>query len=426
MNILIVEDSATLRHSMCRYIKNAGHTPVIAENGEHALQLFTPQSVDMIIMDIEMPGLDGLETTKIIRDCLEDYWIPIIFVTGKNDEADLKLGIEVGGDDYLIKPVSETILAAKIHAMERIIAMRNELSRLNANLVELSERDGLTKLYNRRTFDQLAETAWKQASRNNEPLSILIMDIDHFKQFNDSYGHLRGDDCIERVAESIQDSLTRPGDIVARYGGEEFIVLLPNTHEDGAYNISERIRENIENLNIKHHNSLSGSTVTISVGGAVIHHTSGTALLEQVHAADKALYASKAAGRNCVTVKRFNPKTKILVADTGDDIIQMVDGKLHQYFALLHARNGQETIDLATKNRPDVILIHEDIKALSALETARILRADCNTAQIPILGITREDANLWLDHDKGIEAESCYSPEQAHKKLVAKLNAMLF
>ena len=426
MNILIVEDSATLRHQMCKYVATAGHTPIIAANGEQALQMFNPHSIDMVIMDIEMPGLDGLETTKIIRDCLDDYWMPIIFVTGKNDEADLKAGIDIGGDDYLIKPVSETILVAKVHAMERIIAMRNELKRLNKNLVELSERDGLTKLYNRRTFDALAEKAWKQAARSRSPLSILILDIDYFKLFNDTYGHLRGDDCISAVAETVQASVTRPVDIVARYGGEEFIVLLPDTDESGAYEVAERIRKNVEKLAIRHKQSPMGKSVTVSVGGAVMQHTGGKHLLHQINSADKALYASKHAGRNCVTIKLFNPSTKILVADTDGGIIRMVDGQLQQYFALLHARNGDEAIDMANKNRPDIILIHEDIQGLSAIETARQLRASDDTAQIPIWGITRGNSKLWLEDSSGIEAESCFTPEQANEHLIEKLNAVLF
>lgn len=424
MNILIVEDSATLRHSMCQYVAKAGHTPVIAENGEQALQLFSPETIDMIIMDIEMPGLDGLETTKILRDCLEDFWLPIIFVTGKNAESDLKKGILAGGDDYLIKPVSETILTAKICAMERIVTMRDELKEANACLVELSERDGLTKLYNRRTFDTLAETAWKQAARTSEPLSILIMDIDHFKQFNDSYGHLQGDECIIKIANTIQDSLTRPSDVVARYGGEEFIVLLPNTCVAGAYKVAERIRKNVEDLALEHKASPCNSHVTISIGGASLFHTVGTKLLDQINTADKALYASKKAGRNRVTVKIFSPETKILVAETSDYLTNLVDGKLSQYFALLHARNPQETLDLATRNKPDIILISEDIG--QSLDTAKLLKSDCNTAQIPIWGVSNNDVNRWFDDTKGFEAESCFSLQQADDKLVDKLNAMLF
>lgn len=428
MNILIVEDSATLRHAMCRYISNAGHNPIIAENGEQALQTFDTQAVDMVIMDIEMPGLDGFETTRIMRDWLnqEDLWLPIIFVTGKNEENDLRKGIEVGGDDYLIKPVSETILIAKIRAMERIMSMRDELQRLNQNLIELSEKDSLTHLYNRRTFDERSETLWKQAAREGEALALLIMDIDHFKLYNDCYGHLAGDDCIVQVASTILDSLSRPGDLVARYGGEEFIAMLPNTREDGAYHVAERIRHNIAALGIKHRESPTATHITLSIGGAVISHTAGTLLRDQIHAADKALYAAKEQGRNRVTVKLFSPRVKILVAGCGTQLTQAIDGKLKQYYALLQARSSQEALELALQNRPDVILLHENLSGDSALQTAKALRSDSNTAQIPIFAITTNNIELWTAKDHGIEADLCVRPDQIDAILINELNKMLF
>lgn len=425
MNILIVEDSATLRHAMCQYIRNAGHHPMVANNGEEALQMFDAKRVDMIVMDVEMPGLDGFETTRLIREWLEkdDLWLPIIFVTGKAEEDDLRKGIDVGGDDYLIKPVSETILLAKIRAMERIIAMRDELQRLNQSLVELSERDSLTHLFNRRTFDDRAENAWKQAARNHEALAILIMDIDHFKLYNDCYGHVAGDDCIVKVAAAILQSLGRPGDIVARYGGEEFIAVLTDTREDGAYHVAERIRQNVEALNIRHRESPTSTHITVSIGGAVINHTAGTHLRDQINAADKALYSSKQAGRNRVTVKLFSPRVRILVADGSGKLARAIDGKLKHYFALLQARSGQETLALARRNRPDVIVLDDQLTGDDAITTIRRLREDSNTGQIPLL-ITCDNLERW--HSLGLEVDGCYPDQEPPQELLDKLNRMLF
>lgn len=422
MNILIAEDSATIRHSMCRYIENAGHNPVIAYNGEQALQMFDPQSIDMVIMDVQMPGLDGFETTKLLREWLEkeDLWLPIIFVTGKHDEQDLRRGIEVGGDDYLIKPVSETILVAKIRAMERIMAMRDELQRLNQSLVQLSERDSLTNLYNRRTFDERAESAWKQAARQNEALAVLIMDIDYFKAYNDTYGHMAGDECITRVAQTIRDSLSRPGDLVARYGGEEFIALLADTHDDGAYHVAERIRRNVAALNIRHRESPTAAYITLSIGGAVINHTVGTELRDQINAADKALYAAKQQGRNRVMVKLFSPKVRILIGDSGNELAHAIEGRLQQYFALLQARSGQEVIDIAIRNRPDVIVLSPNMPALGAADTAAALSSDSNTAQIPIV-LATSDSGTVCEH-----AEACIDISNGTKELIEQLNLMLF
>lgn len=426
MKILIVEDSATLRHSMRQTISRAGHTPVEARNGEEALQLFDNQPVDMVIMDVEMPGLDGFETTRLIRESLNkmDRWLPIIFVTGKSEEQDLRRGIDVGGDDYLTKPVSETILLAKIRAMERIITMRDELQRLNQNLIELSERDSLTKLYNRRTFDEHAENAWKQAVRNHEALAILIMDIDHFKLYNDGYGHIAGDDCIIKVANSIQQSLSRPGDLVARYGGEEFIALLTDTREDGAYHVAERIRQNIEALNIKHRASPTATHITLSIGGAVIKHTGGTHLRDQINAADKALYTSKQNGRNRVTVKVFSPRIRILVADSNSHLARAIEGKLKHYFALLQARNAEEILDLAKRNRPDVIIIDGRLAASHPLlDAVKQLRTDEDTAQIPIL-LNGDSAGLPPQFLA--ELDDAFEDQEPPKALIDKLNKMLF
>lgn len=425
MNILIVEDSATLRHAMCHYIRNAGHDPMVANNGEEALQMFDARRVDMIVMDVEMPGLDGFETTRLIREWLEkdDLWLPIIFVTGKAEEDDLRKGIDVGGDDYLIKPVSETILLAKIRAMERIIAMRDELQRLNQSLVELSERDSLTHLFNRRTFDDRAENAWKQAARNHEALAILIMDIDHFKLYNDCYGHVAGDDCIVKVADAILQSLGRPGDIVARYGGEEFIAVLTDTREDGAYHVAERIRQNVEALNIRHRESPTSTHITVSIGGAVINHTAGTHLRDQINAADKALYSSKQAGRNRVTVKLFSPRVRILVADSSGKLARAIDGKLKHYFALLQARSGQETLALARRNRPDVIVLDDQLTGDDAITTIKRLREDSNTGQIPLL-LTCDNLERW--HSLGLEVDGCYPDQDPPQELLDKLNRMLF
>ena len=425
MNILIAEDSATLRHAMCQYIRNAGHNPIIATNGEEALQLFDAKVVDMVVMDVEMPGLDGFETTRLMREWLEkeEIWLPIIFVTGKNEEEDLRRGIDVGGDDYLIKPVSETILLAKIRAMERIMAMRDELQRLNQSLVELSERDSLTKLFNRRTFDDRAENAWKQAARNHEALAILIMDIDHFKLYNDCYGHVAGDECIVKVAEALLQSLGRPGDIVARYGGEEFIAVLTDTREDGAYHVAERIRQNVAALNVRHRESPTATHVTVSIGGAVINHTAGTHLRDQINAADKALYTSKQQGRNRVTVKLFSPRVRILVADANGRLARIVDGKLKHYFALLHARSSQETLTLARRNRPDVIVLDESLGCEDAMQTVRKLRADSNTGQIPLVVVT-PNPELW--QQQGVEVDACLPDREPQDELVNKLNRMLF
>ncbi len=313
MNILLVEDSATLRDAHCTYIKNGGHSPIIAESGEEALQMMENTPVDLVIMDVKMPGLDGFETTSLMRELLGDYWIPIIFVTGKRDDESLLKGIEAGGDDYLIKPVSPVILQAKISAMERIIEMRNQLRSLNAELETLSQKDSLTHIYNRRYFDEFSRQQWLLASRKQQSIAVLMIDIDHFKLFNDYYGHQAGDDCLIKVAATLEHSLHRSSDILARYGGEEFIIVLPDTDTKGAVQVAETLCAAVEDLQIEHKASTTCETVTISIGVATATCTNGRNIEDLIHCADKALYKSKRSGRNCVTFEEFAPAKSILM-----------------------------------------------------------------------------------------------------------------
>lgn len=333
MKILLVEDSATLRFAMNAYIREAGHETVFAENGETAVQLLESAKIDMIIMDVEMPGLNGFETTRLIRESLGERWIPIIFVTGKNDDESLEKGIAVGGDDYLIKPVSKVILRAKIRAMERIANMRDQLHQLNDKLTNLSQRDSLTQLFNRRTFTEKADEAWRHAARTKDPLTVLLFDIDYFKRYNDCYGHLAGDECIRQVSKVLQGGFNRPGDVVARYGGEEFIVLLPGTHREGAEHLTDALHEQIEALALEHKESYEYARVTISVGGCTLKFTTGTRLDQVIEFADKALYESKNRGRNRTTLKEFKNRHTVLYMDSSpgrtDRITEELRGHCH-------------------------------------------------------------------------------------------------
>ena len=373
-----------------------------------------------------MPGLDGFETTRLIREWLSEKWLPIIFVTGKNEENDLRRGIDAGGDDYLIKPVSETILGAKIRAMERITQMHDQLSQLNKELTELSERDYLTKLYNRRTFETRADEQWRLAARTKEPLSLLIMDIDHFKAFNDYYGHIAGDECIKQVAHTIESCLSRPADLVARYGGEEFIVLLPDTDEHGALHVAERIRRSIESLDIKHRESPTDTKVTISVGGAVAAHTTGTRILDQINAADKALYSAKQAGRNRICVKLFSPRTVVLVAENHPNVVKMIDGKLNGHCLVLQARTRHEALELATKHRPDAMFIDTEFDDNNGQRLAIETRKNLATAQIPLVLLAEHVDPEYTRKGGEIEAFDCHLKPANETLVVQAMNTLLF
>lgn len=318
MKVLVIEDSKPNSLIICAVIRGMKHEPIPVASGEDAIEIFQKQSFDLILMDVEMPGIDGFETTRRLRSLMGDLWIPIIFLSANDDESHIAEGINAGGDDYLTKPVKPIIVQSKIRAMARISGMRNELSKANEKLYHANEElerlsylDGLTGVMNRRGFEKNYLMEWRRSQRENTPLGVLMIDIDEFKKYNDGYGHLNGDDCLKKVAETLNNTVRRPGDIVARYGGEEFIILLPNTDLEGAHYVASHLVENVRALKIAHLYATHNHMVTISVG------ISGTELLTKpfsdeilLESADKALYAAKDSGRNKCVV--YQPDTKTL------------------------------------------------------------------------------------------------------------------
>lgn len=307
MKTLVVEDARTTLKVTCHYLERMGITPIPAENGNDAVDLFLSERPDMVLLDIILPDIDGFEVARRLRQLEQPGdWTPILFLTGLTKDEDLEKGIAAGGDDYIFKPVSDVVLGAKIRAMQRIIQMRysllvltRKLDTANQELKRLSSLDGLTGIANRRHFDETLDREWRRSMRQGAEFSVLLCDVDHFKQYNDSLGHQAGDDCLRQIALALTGAMDRGGDLVARYGGEEFSVILPETSLSGGLIVAERMRQMIEHLNIPHPGSLTGH-VTISVGLA-----SGIAMPETdpsqlVKIADGALYAAKNNGRNCV------------------------------------------------------------------------------------------------------------------------------
>lgn len=398
MKILLVEDSATLRHAHQSFLEKAGHSVMLAESGEHALQAIELNPIDMVIMDVEMPGLNGFETTRLMREWLGDYWIPIIFVTGISDDESFRIGIEAGGDDYLIKPVSPIILKAKIKAMERIIEMRDQLRKLNADLETLSRKDSLTQVYNRRSFEEFSQQQWLVANRNCLPLSVLMIDIDHFKQFNDFYGHPAGDSCLVQVAKTIEKNICRPTDMLARYGGEEFIVLLPDTDEEGAIHVANTVRHEIESLHIKHQPSPTSRWVTVSIGismgmGAGVGFSEQKAtrsLNEIISCADKALYKSKHDGRNRITSENYFPLKNLLIVDSNPISITQLRKELEGHCQLITVDSEEDCLDLAISLQPELILINPDTPEVNGSGICKKLQTLTPTQHIPTVLFSSE------------------------------------
>ncbi|MDR1463473.1 MAG: diguanylate cyclase [Azoarcus sp.] len=313
MKVLLIEDTVTSATVVCNWLTNMKLTALHADTGEAGLEMFKHERPDLVLLDIIMPGMDGFEVAKRIRKLEKNHWTPIIFLTARTDEQDLQRAIDAGGDDYLIKPVSEIVLKAKISAMRRMAEMRdslrtltNKLEKTNHELQRLSAIDSLTGIANRRRFDGAMLREWRRCSRSAKPLSLLMLDVDLFKLFNDHYGHQMGDECLKIVAHTLEESTQRPNDMVARYGGEEFATILPETNAEGALAVGEAMRAGIEGLRIDHAWSPISQVVTISVGAAcVIPPSNGeTGIYALIKAADDALYRAKEAGRNRVEMAK--------------------------------------------------------------------------------------------------------------------------
>ena len=303
--ILIIDDSATIRSGLAAALRAMKFEPLTAESGEQGLELFAAERPSLVLLDINMPGIDGYETARRIRAARAEEWVPIIFLSANEQDQDLERAIECGGDDYLVKPVSPAVLNAKIRALQRLDQMRGkllevskELTAANLRLEALSQQDGLTGIANRRAFDFLIARHFAEVVRRRDALSVVLCDVDHFKAYNDQYGHVAGDECLRQVAATLAGSCRRAVDVAARYGGEEFALLLPDTPAEGALIVAEKARQALAALALPHAGSLTSNVVTFSAGIATYSAERDKVSNDLVTRADEALYRAKQLGRN--------------------------------------------------------------------------------------------------------------------------------
>jgi diguanylate cyclase (GGDEF)-like protein len=306
MKILIVDDSRTIRAALAQLVEKMGHNVLQASDGIEAVEVYLRECPDLVLIDVVMPTCDGYEAARRMRAGRPDQWAPIIFLSSMEDDQDLERAIEAGGDDYLVKPVSYVVLNAKIRAMQRIDAMNRKLQEVstqlataNRELEHLSHQDALTHIANRRHFDSYLAQELRRAAREKTALSLILLDVDHFKPFNDRYGHQAGDECLRQVATVLSAACRRPADLAARYGGEEFAIILPDTPPEGCVLVADAMRLGLEKLGVENAGSSCSKFVTASQGIVTLQPGAEANAEQLIAAADQALYAAKQKGRDC-------------------------------------------------------------------------------------------------------------------------------
>lgn len=290
---LLIIDDEPVNIRLIKEVLGNDYEYYFATNGNKGIEIAVSSPVDLILLDIVMPDINGFEVCTKLKNIVSTQDIPIIFITASISEEDEAKGLELGAVDYVSKPIRPAVLRVRVKN-------HLELKKHREALRKSAEIDVLTNIPNRRRFDYVYTSESKHSERTGNKLSVLMIDIDYFKHYNDTYGHAAGDHCIKQVAQTIKNTLHRPRDFVARYGGEEFVVLLPETDDEGASNVANEILKNIFNNKIEHESSKVSNYVTVSIGGTSAIILDKAKILKE---ADEMLYKAKANGRNqvCIT-----------------------------------------------------------------------------------------------------------------------------
>ncbi|SER33604.1 diguanylate cyclase [Sphingobium sp. YR768] len=298
--ILIVDDEISNIEIMNAVLED-DYEVCFATSGQQALDAARTAQPDLILLDVLMPGIDGFEVCRRIKADPLMVDIPVIFTTGLGDTEDEMRGLSLGAIDYVTKPIQPAILRARV-------GNHVELKRLRDQLATLAVTDALTGLSNRRHLERALQTESARLARSEDWLSVIMLDIDFFKQFNDTYGHPAGDRCIMMVAAALTRAVKRATDLPARYGGEEFACILPGTDRHGAELVAQEILLQIQSLNIPHEQSRVSPFITVSIGVASARCLPGMSAENWISEADRQLYISKQEGRNRITMSEFDQR----------------------------------------------------------------------------------------------------------------------
>lgn len=292
--ILIVDDDSSVVIALHKVLQDIGRIR-FASTASQALEMINDTRPDLILLDVELPDINGLKLCIMLKQDVETASIPVLFITSKIETGFEEKVFDAGASDFITKPLKPRVVAARVQTH---LAYHKALVQLN----KLAHTDSLSGLANRLSFDEQIDIEFRRARRQQEPLSIVMIDIDEFKKYNDYFGHVAGDDCIKAIGRGLNKITKRPADFAARFGGEEFSLILPNTDKKGAEVLIGSLMSTISDLAIKHAPEAIYPIVTVSVGFSTLEPMqcdfSTIAPLDVVSAADKALYQSKHDGRN--------------------------------------------------------------------------------------------------------------------------------
>ena len=291
---ILITDDEKFNLDILGSILSPQYNILISRNGSRAIELASQNSPDLILLDVMMPDMTGFEVITKLKESNDTVNIPVIFITGLTDPADEEKGFFLGAVDYITKPFNKAIVKARVNTHIKIVDQMRTIERIGL-------MDPLTRISNRRGFENRVTAEWGRAVREQTPISLMLMDIDKFKVYNDTYGHQQGDTALKTFAEVASTTISRANDFVARWGGEEFVILLSNTDSAGALEVAEHVRKNIEATEIPTENGVI-TKVTVSIGVHTVIPNADSSCTEFIKKADLALYDAKEQGRNRVVL----------------------------------------------------------------------------------------------------------------------------
>ncbi len=458
--ILVVDDNPVNVRILTRSLQKAGYEVSEAYDGFRAVDIATEVLPDVILLDIMMPGRNGLEVCSILKAQPSTSHIPIIFVTAQSDPEEVVKAFTAGGSDYVSKPLRPAEILARVSVQVRLrkaeqeLVSRNEMSenlatelaKTNEELALLSRVDPLTKLLNRRAWGEAANQEYDRARRNNTEYGIIMMDVDYFKRFNDTLGHQAGDECLKKVAAAVTTA-SRTMDIIGRYGGEEFVILIPEADLGGAHIVAERIRTAIWELSIEHPGSEVDTVVTASLG--VASGDGSVPLNRTISQADDAMYVSKKKGRNLVSTSQdtFEPPEKkciqpsttrksavgenstgakvLLVCANQADATRFEQDIASECGQVFRVSSDDAVLKRAMDHNPNVIVIVDSSPQVNSTKCIRSLKRNAVTNNMPIVVIA-EDVDV--DNKQSLidaGADECLTQE-CTKETIARCIRLLY